>query len=110
MKAAARLLLLAGAAAVGLFLFRANPREVTLVYGLSGARARAVEVEILRGGEVLRRAELRVGPDAQARQTVRLPDGAYLLRLRITGDGPPREVERTLTVSESGPVVIPLGS
>lgn len=108
MKAAARLLLLAGAVAVGLFLFRANPREVTLVYGLPGGGARTVEVEILHGGEVLRRAELRVGPDGQARHTVRLPDGAYLLRLRIAGDGPPRQVERPLAVSESGPVVIPL--
>ena len=110
MKTAARLVLLAGAVALGLFLFRANPREVTLVYGLAGTGARSVDVEIARGGEVLRRAELRVGPDGQASHRVRLPDGTYVVRLRLAGDHPPQELERTFTVSESGTVVIPAGS
>jgi len=106
----ARLVLLAGAVALGLFLFRANPREVTLVYGLAGRGARAVEVEIARGGEVMRRAELRVGADGQASHRVRLPDGDYVVRVRVLEDGPPRPVERTFTVSESGTIVIPVGS
>jgi hypothetical protein len=106
----ARLVLLAGAVALGLFLFRANPREVTLVYGLAGRGARTVEVEIARGGEVMRRAELRVGADGQASHRVRLPDGDYVVRVRVLEDGPPRPVERTFTVSESGTIVIPVGS
>ncbi|GEJ57434.1 hypothetical protein [Anaeromyxobacter diazotrophicus] len=108
MKAAARLVLLGGAVALGLFLFRANPREVTLVYGVAGSGATGLEVELVRGeAEVVRRAELRVGPDGQASHRVRLPDGAYRARLRLLGPGAPRELERSFTVSESGTVVIP---
>jgi hypothetical protein len=110
-KGAARLVMLAGAVALGVFLFRANPREVTVVYGLAGSGARAVEVEIARGGEVIRRAELRVGPDGQASHRVRLPDGEYVVRVRGLDGGPPQPVvERTFTVSESGTIVIPMGS
>lgn len=110
MKAAARLVLLAGAVALGLFLFRSNPREVTLVYGLAGTGARAVEVEIARGREVVRHAELRVPAAGQASHRVRLPDGEYTVRLRITGGGPPRTLERTITVRESETIVLPLGA
>lgn len=109
MKGAARLLMLAGAAGLALFLFRSSPRDVTLVYGLGGTGARSVEVEILRRGEVLRRAELRVDRSGQASHHVRLPDGDYALRVLIEGEGPPRAVDRTITVSESGPIVVPLG-
>jgi hypothetical protein len=109
-KAAARLVLLAGAVALGLFLFRANPREVTLVYGGVLPGARAIEVEIARGGEVIRRAELRVGPDGQASHRVRLPDGEYVVRVRLVGGGAPRSVQRTIGVTESGTIVLPLGS
>ncbi len=110
MKAAARLVLLAGAVALGLFLFRSNPREVTLVYGLGGTGARSVEVEIARGADVLRHAELRVTASGQASHRVRLPDGEYTVRLRITGAGPPRTVERTITVRESETIVLPAGA
>ena len=89
MKGAARLVLLAGAIAVGLFLFRSDAREVTLVYGLD-PRVRALEVEVVRGGEVLRRAELRPLGAPQVSHRVRLPDGEYLLRLELLGEGPPR--------------------
>jgi hypothetical protein len=109
-KLAARVLLLAGAVALGLFLFRANPREVTLVYGVGGLGARSLEVEIARGGEVIRRAELRVGADGQASHRVRLPDGEYAVRIRAVGAGPVRTVERVITVSESETIVIPVGS
>ena len=109
MKGAARALLLAGGLAIGLFLFRAAPRDVTLVYGLSPRPvARALEVEIARGGEALRRAELRVAAgERQASHRVRLTDGDYRLRVAVR-DGGVREVERAITVSESGPIVLPL--
>ena len=88
MKLAAQLVFLAGAVGLGLLLFRVGPREVTLVYGVADHRVRTVEVVIAHGGEVLRRAELRVD---------------------LLGDGPPRHVEKSITVTESGTLVIPLG-
>ena len=108
MKLAARLVFLAGAVGIGLLLFGVGPREVTLVYGVAGG-VRTVEVVIARGGEVLRRAELRVAGDRPPSHRVRLPDGEYLLRLNLLGDGPPRHIEKSITVTESGTLVIPLG-
>jgi hypothetical protein len=110
-KRAARLLALAGAVGLGLFLFRAVPRDVVLVYGLGDRPVRALEVEIVRGGEVIRRAELRppAGAAGALRHPVRLTDGEYLLRLRIEPPGGPAErVERPITVSESTTIVLPL--
>jgi hypothetical protein len=110
-RRAARLVALAGAVALGLFLFGAVPRDVVLVYALGDRPLRALEVEIVRGGEVLRRAELRPAPGEAAalRHPVRLSDGEYLLRLRIApADGPAVRVERPITVSESTTIVLPL--
>ncbi len=112
MKLAARILFLAGAIGVGLFLLRAAPRDVVLVYAIEGApRPTGLEVQILRDGETVRHAEFRFarGAPAQVRHPVKLPDGRYTLRFRLSAPGaPPASLERPLTVDESGPVVIHL--
>ena len=107
MKALLRVVLVLGAALVGFLLFRAAPREVTLVYGLPpGAAAASLEVEIRRGGEVVRRAEIRVpGGAREVRHPVRLPDGEYRVAVRAGA----AVFERTVTVSEAGTIVLPLG-
>jgi hypothetical protein len=117
---AARLLFLAGAVAIGLFLVRAAPRELTLVYGLEGQPARALTVDIRRGAETLRHAEFRftAGAPPSVSHQVRLPDGDYVLDLTLYPRSPPgggaaggeRRVERPISVTASGTIVIPLGS
>jgi hypothetical protein len=107
-RSLARLLFLAGAVAIGLFLVRAAPRDVTLVYALGDAVAREVEVDIVKAGETVRHAEFRA-PPAQVRHEVRLTDGDYLVRVTLAGDGTSRRVERSITVSESGTIVLPIG-
>ncbi len=113
MRHAARLVLMGGAVAVGLYLWRAAPRDLALVYGMpAGAPVTSMEVEVLRDGETLRRAEFRFpgGAPGAVRHAVRLPDGAYLVRVRLAAAaGPAWTVERPLEVSESGTVVLPLG-
>jgi hypothetical protein len=107
-----RLVLVAGAVGLGLWLFRAAPRDVVLVYGLGERRVDALEVEIARGAEVVRRAELRPGggPAGSLRHPVRLPDGDYVVRLRIAApDAAPVRIERPITVTESMTIVLPLG-
>ena len=110
MKLAARLAFLAGAVGIGFFLFRAVPRDVTLVYA-GAAPATAVEVEIARGGETVRRAELRfpAGAPAQIEHRVRLPEGDYTLRLRLAAGGGARVVDRTFSVAEDGAIVLSVG-
>ena len=113
MKGLARLLFLAGAVGIGLFLFRAAPRDLTLVYGLGDAPARSLDVEIRRGQEIVRHAEFRFPGGAAPRSVshrVRLTDGDYVVRATVTAEGAPRAVERAITVIESGTIVIPLGS
>jgi hypothetical protein len=109
----ARVAFVAGAIAIGLFLFRAAPREVTLVYAVADRGAREVDVEILKGGETVRHAELRLGAGelgrGQVSHAVRLTDGDYLLRVTVAGEGGSRRVERAITVAESGTIVLPLG-
>jgi len=110
MKQLARFVFLAGAIAIGLFLFRAAPREVTLVYAVATPGARRLEVEIDKGGTALRRAEFRLdarGSD-QIAHRVRLTDGHYLVRFTLLGDGPTRHLERSISITESGTVVLPL--
>ncbi len=113
MRSAARLVFVAGAVALGLFLFRSAPREVTLVYGLPpGPAVTSLEVDIRRAGEEVRHAEFRFpgGAPATVRHEVRLPDGSYELRARLGAGGRPAEtLERDFTVAESGPIVLPLG-
>jgi hypothetical protein len=109
-RPAARLLFIGGAVAVALVFFRASPRDVTLVYALGDAGAREVEIDIRKAGETVRHAEFRAPHAAQLRHDVRLTDGEYEVRVRVApGDGPPRLVDRTITVTESGTIVLPVG-
>ncbi len=114
MKQLARIVFLAGAVAVGLFLWRSAPRDVTLVYSVEDADARALEVDVARGDEVLRRSEFRLpaaaGAPRQVRHELRLPDGQYVLRLVVRGEGGAgRRLERSITVTEDGTIVVPVG-
>ena len=107
MKALGRVLLVLGAVGVGALLFRAAPREVTLVYGLPpGLSAPALAVEIRRGDELMRRAEIQVPAGArEVRHPVRLPDGDYRVVVRAGA----AVFERTVTIVEAGTIVLPLG-
>jgi hypothetical protein len=107
-KVAARLLAVLGAVGLGLFLFRHNPREVVLVYDLAGvAEPRDLQVTILRGAEVMRRAEFP-SPPSQVRHAVRLPDGSYRVDYRVDARGGAVQGERQLTISEGGTIVLSL--
>jgi hypothetical protein len=112
LKAPARLVLLLGAAALGLLLLQAAPREVTLVYPLPGpAEVAALEVDLRRGAETVRHAEFRFpgGAPEALRHAVRLPDGDYTVALRLARrDGPPRRLASSFTVEEGGPIVLSL--
>ena len=107
MKALSRVVLLLGAVGVGALLFREAPREVTLVYGLPPGEAPArLEVDIRRGADLVRHAELRVpGGARDVRHSVRLPDGEY----RVVVQSGTAVFERAVTVSEAGTIVLPLG-
>jgi hypothetical protein len=106
----ARLLFLGGAVAIGLYLLRAAPRDVTLVYLLPPARGpSALDVELRRGEEVLRHAEFRFHDGAPSRvlHPVRLPDGRYAVVMRLsTTSGLLRIAERTIDVIEDGPILV----
>lgn len=111
MRALARLVLLLGALGGGLLLYRASPRQLDLVYDL-GRRSGAtgLEVEVRRGPELLRRAELRIPPGGgPVHHAVRLPDGDYELAFRIATPAGPVSLSRSLEVREAGTVVLPLG-
>jgi hypothetical protein len=115
-RAAARLVAIGGAALVAWMLYRAAPRDVTLVYAVGQAEtARSLEIRILRRGELVRRAEFRLAAaDQQAKHTVKLPDGHYRVAFRVapaTPAGPAAALEgaRELDVSESATIVLPLG-
>jgi len=115
MKVLARLLFLAGAVAIGLFLFHAVPRDVTLVYGLtglSGTGARALEVDVERAGETIRHAEFRFesGVPPSVTHHLRLTDGDYVVRTTLVTGGGARRADQPIHVGESGTIVIPLGS
>ena len=106
-RAVARLLLLLGAAGIGLLFLRAAPREVTLVYGLpEGSGPLNLAVDIRRGSELLRHAEISLAAgERQARHPVRLPDGEY----RVVVRAGPAVFERAVTVAGAGTIVMPLG-
>lgn len=110
MRSPFRLLLLAGAVGTGALLFRAAPRQLELVYDLGGLPgATSLEVEIRRqGGELIRRAELRVAADRQLRHAIRLPDGQYRLAYRVATPAGAIAGERPLEVREAGTIVLPL--
>jgi hypothetical protein len=104
-----RLAVLVGMALIGVYLFRVNPRDVTLVYGLQGKPVRTLDVEIDKDGRQIRRAEFPLaGTGGQVIHHVRLPDGEYVLHFTLSGDGAPRRLERPISVTESGTIVLPL--
>jgi hypothetical protein len=107
-RALARAVALAGAIGLGYFLFSASPRDVVLVYDVGGEPA-TLDVEIRRGGDVVRRAELSARAGGQLRHPVRLPEGDYVLAWWLAGPGGSRSGERPLEVREDGTVVLPLG-
>ncbi len=113
MKGALRLLLLVGFGAIGLFFLRGVPRDVTLVYDIPDpAHVSALEVDVVRAGSPLRHAEYRFpdGAPRQLRHPVRLPDGEYEVRLRVSrGPGEPQRTRLPLVVDESGAVVLFVG-
>ena len=82
------------------------PGHVTFISHWHMAIAMAALDEIRRGGEVVRRAEIRVpGGAREVRHPVRLPDGEYRVVVRAGA----AVFERTVTVSEAGTIVLPLG-
>ncbi len=111
MRLAARLVAVLGVVAVAWLLLGGGPKDVTVVYDVSSVPgARALEVEVARGGEVLRRAEFRLsGRDVRVEHRLRLPEGDYVLRGRIEAPGGPVPFERPLEVREAGTVVLALG-
>ncbi len=112
MKVAARAVGILGAVAVAWLLLGRGPKDVTLVYDVSSVPdARAVEIEVVRGGEVLRRSEFHLWPSDHGRvvHRVKLPKGAYVLRGRIEGRSGATTFEKPLDVEEEGTIVLPLG-
>jgi hypothetical protein len=110
MRLAARLVAVVGAVALGAYLFSAAPRDVVLVYGVPAPGVPAVlEVELRRGGEVVRRSELAVpARGGQLRHPIRLPDGEYALAWRLSGPGVARG-ETAVEIREDATIVLPLG-
>ncbi|HEX9051685.1 MAG TPA: hypothetical protein VF841_14230 [Anaeromyxobacter sp.] len=111
MKLAARVVAVLGAVAVAWLLLGGGPKDVTLVYDVSAVPdARALEVEVARGGEVLRRAEFRLaGRGGRVEHRLKLPEGDYVLRGRIEAPGGPFPFERPLEVREAGTIALALG-
>ena len=101
-----RLVALLGAAGLAVFLYRSSPRELVLVYDLSGTTApRSLEVTISRDGEVVRRADFPT-PAMQVRHRMRLPDGRYRIDYRLDEVDGVLEGGRDLVVSEPETVVL----
>jgi hypothetical protein len=109
----ARLVALLGAVGLGLFLTARSARDVVLVYDVGETpRATRLEVELRRGGDLVRRAEFSVAAGTrQVRHALRLPEGDYQLRYRLGSEVVAASTgERTLTVEDEGTIVLPLGS
>ncbi len=108
MKGAARLVAIAGTAALAFFLFRSGPRDVTLVYDLGAGGARSLEVVIRKGDQVVRRVTFS-SPGAQVRHAVRLTDGVYRVEYRLERPSGVVEGGKDIAVNESGTIVLPVG-
>jgi hypothetical protein len=108
-RAAARLLAIVGAVAVGWLLLDGSPRDVVLVYDTgSTPDATALEVEIRRGADLVRRARLMVDRAAPARHPVRLREGTYDLAWRLERPTGPVTGARELVVTGEETIVLPL--
>lgn len=95
---------------VGWLVGGAGAKEVVVVYDLAAVPdARALEVTVLRGGEVLRRAEFRVPPERRVSHALKLSPGEYRLRGVIERAGGTTAWERPLEAREDGTVVLALG-
>lgn len=118
MKRLARLAVLAGALGIGWFLLGARPRDVVLVYDLSGLpHAADLEVRITRQGRAVRDASIRVQRRTQVRHEVKLADGSYELTWRAAAgaadrplpDGEIAQGRLQLEVEGDQTIVLPLG-
>lgn len=111
MRLLARVVAIAGAAAVAWLLLGHGPRDVVLVYDVSAVPgARALDVEVVHGGEILRRAEFRLEEGGgRVTHALKLPDGDYVLRGRIEAPGRATPFERAVEVHEAGTIVLTLG-
>jgi hypothetical protein len=108
-RSLARLLLFAGALAVGWYLLDARPHEVVLVYDVSALPgATALDVELRREGELVRRARLRLRGGEQARHPVKLREGSYELSWRAERALGAVAGARELVVTDEGTIVLPL--
>jgi len=105
-----RLVAVVGGLAIGWFLFSRGPREVVLVYDVRAVPdASGLEVDLRRGGALVRHAEFPLHGGGEVRHALRLPDGEYTLAWRIATPGGARAGERSLEISEAGTIVLPLG-
>ncbi|HYG70040.1 MAG TPA: hypothetical protein VD838_20360 [Anaeromyxobacteraceae bacterium] len=112
MKPLARLVAIGGALLLGWVLLRGGPKDVVLVYDLARTPgATALEVNLRRGAEAIRRAEFRFprGAPGQVRHEVKLPKGAYVVTFRVDAPGGPVRGERTLAIASDETIVLPLG-
>jgi hypothetical protein len=104
-KLLARLLGIAGAALVAWMLLGDGPNDLAALPDAHG-----LEVEVVRDGRVLRRAEFRLAAgERRVTQTLKLSEGEYLLRGRVERPPGPTPWERPLEVREDGTVVLALG-
>lgn len=109
MKRLARLVALVGALALGWYLLGARPRDVTLVYDVSGAPdATALEVDLRVGPTLVRHARLAVRGGGELRHAVRLKEGTYRLDWRLERPGGALTGDRTLDVEGDQTIVLPL--
>ena len=107
-KSVVRVVAPLGAAALGLFLCRASPRDVVLVYDLAGVQgARALDVRIEKGGELYRRADFP-SPAAQVRHAMKLPDGTYHVKFAIDRASGALAGDKPFVVTESQTIVLSL--
>ncbi len=109
MKAAARVVGLLGAVAIGWFLFAHAPRDVVLVYDVGVPDASALEVNLRHGDALVRHAEFRLHGGGEVRHALRLPQGEYELAWRVASPSGARTGERPIDVTEAGTIVLPLG-
>ena len=110
MKRFARLVALVGALALGWFLLGARPRDVTLVYDVSGVPdATAHEVDLKVGPTLVRHARLLVRRGEEVRHPVRLKEGSYRLDWRLERPGGALTGAQNLEVEGDQTIVLPIG-